>query len=515
IVRVRAGVVAARASLWRDAAVAKEIAASREEWLPLVRKLDWELSYVDEREAFPEVASGSPWLPGEAWRGWDEPYRTTYREYVATQHAKDSALHAVRQAIGGADDLAKLDPAWRSAVKLHMATLPLAEFSAVIGNLRAARFGRDSAWRNTALFGALDELRHTQLPLLLAHDWLPKDAQFDWAHRFFHTNDWVAIAGRHFVDELLLTADPIELAIATNFVFETGFTNLQFIGLAAVAHQVGDRMFERLLQSIQTDEARHAQIGGPVLETVIAQDPARAQYLVDKWFWRSWLFFAVVTGFAMDYLTPVEHRRASFKEFVAEWVLDQFERSLAGVGLARPWYWDRFVAALDSYHHMVYASAYTYRATVWFDMPLPGPSERAWLAEKYPRTWPSFDPIWQRLADRWQTAGPTVEWYTHGATPVGFCDLCQLVLCNGTPERNDARTHVHDGRRYVFCSEPCQWIFEHEPERYAAHRSVVGHILEGAAPSNLLELLRWFGLDASEWGKDTRSGAYPWMGGAR
>ena len=61
------------------------------------------------------------------------------------------------------------------------------------------------------------------------------DEQFDWTHKFLHTDNWVAIAARHLTDELLLAADPIEFAIGTNFVFETGFTNLQFIGLGAVA----------------------------------------------------------------------------------------------------------------------------------------------------------------------------------------------------------------------------------------------------------------------------------------
>jgi toluene monooxygenase system protein A len=92
--------------------------------------------------------------------------------------------------------------------------------------------------------------------------------------------------------------DPLEFAIATNLVLETGFTNLQFIGLSAIAHDVGDRMFEKMVTSIQTDEARHAQIGHPVLATLIRHDPERAQYLVDKWFWRSWIAFeaAVVLG---------------------------------------------------------------------------------------------------------------------------------------------------------------------------------------------------------------------------
>ena len=50
-----------------------------------------------------------------------------------------------------------------------------------------------------------------------------------------------------------------------------------------------------------------------------------------------------------------------------EWVLDQFLRSLEELRPEKPWYWDTFLEALDNYHHMVYASAYTYRASVWFD----------------------------------------------------------------------------------------------------------------------------------------------------
>jgi len=484
----------------------------RDEWMDLARKLDWELSYVDEAAAFPEVVSGHPWLANAAWVEWDEPYRTSYVEYVTNQNQKDAAVYAVRDAIGKAEDFARHDRAWASAVKLHTATLPLAEFAAVIGNLRAARFGRDSAWRTTAAFGALDELRHTQIPLLLMHELVGSDLQHDWAHKFMHTNDWVAIAARHFSDELLLASDPIELAIGTNFVFETGFTNLQFVGLASMAHQVGDRMFEKMVQSIQTDEARHAQIGRPVLERVLAHDRAYAQYLVDKWFWRSWQFFAVVTGFAMDYLTPLGDRTASFKEFMDEWIVDQFQRSLDEVGLARPWYWDQFRSATEIYHHMVYASAYTYRATVWFDFAVPGPDERAWLREKYPRTWHHLDPIWERITERWREAGPKVEWYTHGVTPVGFCDLCQLVLCGGTPTHNTAQTVTHDGRKYILCSDPCRWIFEREPARYAGHKDVVKRILGGEAPANLIELVQsYFDLTRADWGKDVAGGAYPWL----
>jgi toluene monooxygenase system protein A len=484
------------------------VALQRDQWLDLARKLDWDYTYVDERDVFPELVSGRPWLPHAAWAEWDEPYRTSYGEYVAGQHEKETSVRAVRESVGRPEDFARLDRSWLSVLKLHGATLPLAEFAAVIGNLRAARFGRDSAWRTMALFGGLDELRHTQIPLLIFHDLVQSDVQFDWVHKFFHTNDWVAIAGRHMIDELLIASNPIEFAIGTNFVFETGFTNLQFIGMTTMARKVGDRMFEKMLRSIQTDEARHAQIGPSVLKIVVDHDRDYAQRLLDKWFWRSWRFFAVVTGFAMDYLTPVEHRTQSFKEFVDEWVLDQFDRMMNEFGLRRPWYWDEFLAETELYHHMVYASAYTYRATTWFDFALPGPDERAWLADKYPRTWPLVDPVWERITERWRRSGPGVEWYSHGATPVAFCNLCQLVLCAGTPERNHARTMVRDGRKYVFCSEPCETLFQREPDRYAGHKDVVARILGGEAPANLIELLHYFGLSEGMWGKDAVGGRH-------
>jgi toluene monooxygenase system protein A len=484
----------------------------REEWLDLARKLDWDYSYVDPKEVFPEAISGRPWLPHSEWKDWDEPYRTSFAEYVVTQHSKELSVLAVRDAVGKVENYQALDPSWLNGLKLHSATLPLAEFAAVIGNLRAARFGRDSAWRTTAAFGALDETRHAQIPLLLMHDLVRWNPQFDWTHRFFHTNNWVAIAGRHLIDEMLLGSDPVEFAVATNFVFETGFTNLQFVGLSSLARGAGDRMFEKMVQSIQTDEARHSQIGPAVLRTIAAKDPVYAQYLLDKWFWRTWHFFAVVTGFAMDYLTPLQHRTQSFKEFMEEWVLDQFLRSIADFSLKKPWYWDQFVEALDYYHHMVYASAYTYRATVWFDFALPGPEERDWLRRKYPKSWDSLDPVWERVTERWRKCGPGVEWYTHGATPVTFCDLCQLVLCGGTPQQNSAQTLTRDGRKYIFCSEPCRWIFEKEPERYAPHKDVVKRILSGEAPANLIELLtQYFGLTPDTWGKDVARGDYAWM----
>lgn len=488
----------------------------RDAYLDLARKVDWEFSYVREDDAFPRVVSGEPYLPSRAWRDWDEPFRTSYVEYVSMQARKNVEVRSVVDAVGRLDDFAHLPSPWLNALKLHAAVLPLAEFAAVVGNLRAARFGRDSAWRGAALFGALDELRHTQIPLELMHGLVRLDPQFDFTHRFYHSNDWVAIAARHVADELLLASDPIEFAIATNFVFETGFTNLQFVGLSSLARLVGDRAFEKVLTSIQSDEARHSQIGLPVLEHVLATDPAYAQRLVDKWFWRSFHLFAIVTGFAMDYLTPLAQRTLSFKEFMHEWVLEQFGRSLERHGLEKPWYWEIFLQSLDHYHHQVYVSAYTYRMTVWFDLVVPSPDERAWLRAKYPESFPAYEPVWERVDAAWSEADVGNEMAVHGTAIIGFCNLCQLVLCHGSPQHNEANTLELGGRHYIFCSKPCRAIFEAEPERYAAHRDVVGRVLAGEAPGNLAAMLRsYFGLSPQTWGRDVAAGDYPWITRAR
>jgi toluene monooxygenase system protein A len=485
---------------------------SRDQWLDLARKLDWKYSYVQESEVFPEIMSGVPWLPHEAWAGWDEPYRTSYREYVENQSRKDASAYAVREAVGRAEDHARRPPSWRSALELHAAIFTLGEFAAVVGELRAARFGRDGAWRTMATLGALDELRHTQLPLSFLHELLRVDPRLDWTHRLFHTDQWIAVAARHLIDEMILGTSAIDLAVGTNFVFETGFTNLQFLGVSALAHRAGDPMFEKMVKSIQTDEARHAQIGRSVLRILVEHDRARAQRLLDKWFWRSWLLFSILTGFSMDYLTPVDRRGQSFAELVEEWVVDQYLGSLRELGLEKPWYWDTFLQAIELYHHMVYVSAYTYRATAWFDFVVPGPEERAWLRGKYPRTWGSIEPVWERVTELWKSRDPGDERGVHGGVMVGLCDLCQLVLCNGTPEENAARTLERDGRTHIFCSEPCRWIFEQEPERYASHRTIAERILEGSAPATLPELVQeYFGLAPEISGKDAFGGVYPWL----
>jgi toluene monooxygenase system protein A len=148
----------------------------------------------------------------------------------------------------------------------------------------------------------------------------------------------------------MMTRDAITTSIMVNFAFETGLTNVQMIGLSADAANIGDFTFANLITSIQSDEARHAQIATPLIEILIRNGKkAEVQKAVDIAFWRIWKIFALLTGIPMDYWFPLEKRDQSFKEYMHEFVIVQFDRQLKDVGLDRPWYWDHFLEEIDTY----------------------------------------------------------------------------------------------------------------------------------------------------------------------
>lgn len=324
----------------------------RDEWQGIVRDVDWTLRYVDDEAVYPDWLSGSGKVPREAWSKWEESYKVAYPEYVATQNEKEVSAYAVKNALRRSNQFDGLSEAWKSSVKMHLGGIALVEYAAVYGESRMARFGLSPAWRNMAVMGILDEIRHGQLSLSVGHEMVADDPQFDWAHRALLTNDWVSIALRALIDNMMIGGSVVDIAIQLPFTFETGFTNIQFVALAADALEVGDVNFANMISSIQTDEARHSQQGGPTLEILVEHDPVRAQWTVDKFFWLSARAFSALTGPSMDYNTPVEHRKQSYREFMEEWIIDQFVRTIQDYGLKKPWYWDEFMEGLDVWHHI-------------------------------------------------------------------------------------------------------------------------------------------------------------------
>ena len=484
----------------------------RSEWYNLARATNWTPRYVTEEDLFPTEMSDRFGLSLEQWEAYDEPFKISYREYVDVQSKKDADAYSVRAALARSNFYDQADPGWQSILKLHFGALCLAEYSAVPGEAKMVRFGKAPGMRNMATFGTLDEIRHTQIQLYFAHEFVGKSRQFDLAQKMFHTNSWAAIASRAALDDTILSRDAASMSIMLTFALEQGFTNLQFLGLAADAAKAGDYSFSNLISSVQTDEARHAQIGGAALKVLIANGKKKeAQQAVDISFWRQWRIFFTLTGPAIDYITPLAHRDKSFKEFIEEFIIVQFERALLDLGLERPWYWEFFLKSVEFYHHSGHLEIWFVRQTVWWD-PAAGvtPPERAWLESKYPGWSEKWGRLWDVVADN--ARHQRIDKLYPKTLPM-LCNICGLSVGSTPHTGHSNRGYWTDleGRRYYFCSEPCQWIFNLEPSRYQDHKSVIDRLLTGdIQPPDIEGTLRYFDLMPGERGEDAHDYAWAW-----
>jgi toluene monooxygenase system protein A len=477
----------------------------REEWQGFVRDVDWTYSYVDDEAVFPEWHSGTGKVPREAWLGWEEDYKVTYPDYVATQRDKEQSAYAVKAALQRSTTFDHLDEGWKSSTKMHFGGVALVEYAAVLGELKMARFGLNAAWRNMAAFGQLDELRHAQITTFFGHEFIKKDPQYDWTQKTFHMDNWVPISLRNLFDGMMIAPNVVDLAIALPFTFETGFTNLQFVALASDALEAGDVNFANMISSIQTDEARHSQQGGPTMEILVEHDPVRAQWIIDKNFWGSARAFAALTGPAMDYYTPLEHRKQSYREFMEEWIVDQFVHTIEDYGLKKPWFWDEFMRGLDTWHHGLHMGLWFWRPTLWWrPKAAVSKDERDWLREKYPNWEKVYGDKWDVIIDNINannveaTLPETLPW---------LCSMCNLPCCNAVQTRS-GRWRIptwqldYDGKTHHFCTNACRQIWWKDRDN-VNHETLIDRFLAGQIqPMDVGGILAHMGLTPEVMGDD-------------
>ena len=488
----------------------------RSEWYNIARDTNWTPSYVAQEALFPPEMGDPYGIPTEEWETFDEPYKVSYREYVNIQREKDSAAYSVKAALARSKFYDQADEGWASVLKLHYGAVALTEYQACQFQARMSRFGPSPAMRNMSVYGMLDELRHTQLQLFFPHELVHLDRQYDWAHEAQHSKNWAVLGGRHAMDDIMMTRDAITSSVMVSFAFETALTNLQMIGLSTDAANMGDHTFANLITSIQSDEARHAQLGTPTIEIMIRNGRQKeAQQAMDIALWRVWRLFSITVGIPMDYYIPLEQRHMSFKEFMHEWVINQWERQVQDLGLERPWYWDIFLLDIDNHHHCQQGGIWSWRPTVWWNPPgAVGPKERAWLEEKYPGWNESYGSYWDVITNNLLQGH---EEKTHPQCIPIICNMCQIPISHRPGPEWGARAYQREygERRYNFCTEVCRWIFDTDPERYKDHESIVDRMYSGEIdPPTLDNVLKYMGIGViSEGGRDGHD--YGWVEGFR
>jgi hypothetical protein len=163
--------------------------------------MNWNFKYVTEAEVFPEALSQSHGIP--IGMSLD---KISYLDYVRNQAQKEAGVYAVRSALVRSKFFKDLDPGWKAAIIAHYGVFAMPEYLATFGVAHMDRFGRAAAWRNMALLGTLDEVRHGQLQpsfpdALLNKDYTPL------AHRRFSFKEfmleWII---KQFTDQFPISA---------------------------------------------------------------------------------------------------------------------------------------------------------------------------------------------------------------------------------------------------------------------------------------------------------------------
>src|SRR4051812_14078693 len=99
----------------------------KEQYHVMTRDLDWDLSYVDQKEAFPYLEFEG--IKVHDWDAWEDPFRLTMASYYKYQAEKDRRLYAVLESFEQSQSHLRLsDGRYLKAMKLFFTGLTPVEY---------------------------------------------------------------------------------------------------------------------------------------------------------------------------------------------------------------------------------------------------------------------------------------------------------------------------------------------------------------------------------------------------
>lgn len=453
------------------------------------RGLYWEPSYVDKEAIYPKkYIPQSTRIRAKNWDAWDDPFRMFYREYVRIQAKKEVSYHSIADANQRFEVAKGIDRRWVEGMKLYMVALANTEnFSANL-MMRMARFIPSPSFSQAAMYQAIDEVRHGQNDVNYMR-WISRhqSGMEDWMQWF--QRHWLLQAARVGFENMY-SGDPFEMVIAVNGVFEAGWTNLLFVANPAVAVANGDMMFGQHQLTTQTDETRHIAMGMTGLRMMLEADERNVpvvQEWLDKW---SWLLHRLVggpTSIFIDYFgkNKVMSYKEAFQHYYLKNYIEGLIDGLGPLGLKPPRFLKTMLEENEIYSHAVWKNIYEGKNVNFHQVEVPDQEERRWFREKYPL----FDKIY---APFWEAADEGEE-LTLGTTFL-HCKVCQFPLIFvDENNRPTMRSKMHGARRHYFCSEPCEWIFDLEPDKYTGVLTQDEMFAQGMVKPE--ELTRFWGVE--------------------
>ncbi|MBT9519150.1 MAG: aromatic/alkene/methane monooxygenase hydroxylase/oxygenase subunit alpha, partial [Methyloversatilis discipulorum] len=414
------------------------------------------------------------------WDKWEDPFRLTMDAYWKYQAEKERKLYAIIDAYSQSNGhLGVTDARYLNAIKIFLTAVTPLEYMAHRGFAHVGRAFPGAGARVACQMQAIDEMRHAQTQI---HSLSNYNKYYNGFHDAPHMFDrvWYLSVPKSFFDDAI-TAGPFEFIVSVGFSFEYVLTNLLFVPFVSGAAYNGDMGTMTFGFSAQSDEARHMTLGLECIKFILEQDPANlpiVQRWIDKWCWRGVRLLSIV-AMMMDYMLP--KRVMSWKE---AWEI-YFEenggalfKDLARYGIKMPACAEQIRQEKDHLSHQVWATFYNYGGATDFHTWMPTEDEMQWLSQKYPDT---FDKYYRPRFEFWREQQEKGNRFYNKTLPM-LCQTCQIPMLftePGDPTKICYRERSYKGNKYHFCSDHCQHIFDHEPEKYVQAWLPVHQIYQG------------------------------------
>lgn len=434
----------------------------KEKYHAMTRDLMWEPKDFDMNRVYPLIEKEGIILKDPS--RWEDPFRMAYNQYVKIQSEKDGIYHAVRNAFEANDGHAKVvDSRWYEGVKVFANAVQPAEYSA---HRLMAYVGRNipiEAIRFATFNQAIDELRHAQIEIKhYAH----MSKEIDGLHAFANTsqNLWFNTVPKSFFDDAM-TAGPFEALMAISFSFEYVFTNILFLPFASSAGAVGDENFAAVGKTVQSDESRHMALGMSALKMLLEEDDRNIPIIqgwLDKWYWRAYRMFSVVSTLVDYYprIRPISWKKA-FEMYVEEQVFNGLFKDLRKYGIRLPKHAEDSIKEKEHYSHVTMRILDQFKHANMFRGFQLQPDDYEWLSNEYPLFDEYYAPFFRRNDHNvFANASPGVP---------AICQVCQVPAEFPDPDNPTklwTQYSEYNNKTYITCSPGCKHIFEQEPFKY-------------------------------------------------
>jgi len=216
-----------------------------------------------------------------------DPRQTTYASYVAEQQEREAFAERLACSITETDYDRGLDPDWVSVLE---SVLPVLRFPCHGLHMLAAYLGHMAPEGRVVVacaFQAMDELRRVQR---LAHRMRQlQDARagfgVDSRRAWQEGGAWQPL--RRVLEQLLVTYDLGESAVATLLVLKPGFDALFMRSFAQLAAERGDRLLLELFASLDQDCRWQAAWADAFIDAALIERPQNAAP-IREWLGRWW-----------------------------------------------------------------------------------------------------------------------------------------------------------------------------------------------------------------------------------